>query len=308
MSNELYPLTLEPSIADQFWTRPTSSTFSAESGPGEFSQGTMWMATVNSRVAAGPQAGRSLGQLKHLWGAELVGSIAGGDPDYPLPVELKLKRTGDMALAVALSADSLWYMLAADENSSVNAGFREDLDFRGAAAEADGQPGVWSEFMTEYSVEAGQCLYLPRRTPLLLGAGLTVAQISPPARTLPNWPLSGTDEDALRQAQETRPPVWLTPKALGPGQGEIFNDSGLTVRLIVVSHFSSVVSSEAATFLWPLFGQGRIRARGPAPATRLSPGRAVMLPAALGRYAIESGGTVGFLMIEARQLAEVENV
>ncbi len=305
MSNELYPLTLEPIIADQFWGRPGSPSFAEEGGSAEFRQGTMWMATVNSRVAAGPQAGRSLGQLKQLWGPDLVGSIAGGDPDHPLPVELKLKRTGDMALAVALNEDSLWYLLAAEENSSVNAGFQEGLDFLAAAAEAGGQPGLWSEYMTEYPVEAGQCLHLPRRAPLLLGAGLTVAQIGPPARTLPNWPLAGTGREALGQAKEAGTPVWLEPKALGPGQGEVFADPRLTVRLIAVSHFGSAVSPEAATFLWPLFGQGRLRARGPAPATRLAPGRAVMLPAGLGRYSIESGGAVGFLMIEARQLAGV---
>lgn len=299
MNPELYPLTLEPVITEKFWGRSGSSSLDSDDSS-DFKQGTMLMATDHSKVLAGPLAGRSLGQLRQLWGSLLVGSLAGGDPDTPVAVELKLKRTGDMALAVALTENSLWYVLAADEDSSLNAGFRVDIDLAEAASEAEGDPGIWAEFMTEYPVEAGQCLYLPRLSPLLLGSGLTVAQIGSPARVSPHWPLAGTGADSFSLSSSIPQPVWLKTVAVGPGQGEFFRDTKLTVRLLAVSQFSSVVSQDSATFIWPLFGQGRIRTRGPAPATRLQPGRVVMLPAGLGRYAIGSRGTMGFLLIEAR--------
>ena len=275
MNPELYPLTLEPVITENFWNRPSTSSFEEDDNQ-EFKQGTMLLATESSKVAAGPLAGRSLGQLRQQYGPMLVGSSVGGDPDIPLSVELKLKRTGDMALAVALTEDSLWYILAADEDSTLNAGFRPGLDLATSAAEAEGDPGVWAECMVEYPAEAGQCLYLPRLAPLLLGSGLTVAQINPPARVLPNWPLAGTDAEGLRRSAESLPPQWLKPTTLGPGQGEFYNGKKMSLRLLAVSQFSSVTSPESATFIWPLFGQGRIRARGPAPATRLQPGRVVM--------------------------------
>lgn len=299
MSSELYPLTLEPAIGEQLWGRSGDPPPPEEGLPPGFSQGTLWLATDNSRVAAGPQAGRTLGQLRQFWGSKLVGSNAGGDPDGLLPVELKLKRTGDVALAVALADESLWYFLTVDEYSSINTGYRRGLNFQAAADSAGGDPGRWSEFMPEYSLEEGRCLYLPPLAPLLLGSGLTVAQIGPPTKTLASWPLPGQDKKSLRQAAASQPPAWVEPEEVAPGQVEIFNEPHLVITFITTEHLTAVVSPEAATFIWPLAGQGRVRSRGPAPVTRLQPGRAIMLPAALGRYSVESGASVTYLLVEA---------
>lgn len=299
MGTELYPLTLEPIIVEQFWGRSVSAG-PDESVPQEFTLGTLWMATENSRVAAGPQTGRSLGYLKQIWGEDLVGTNLGGDPDGPIPVELKLKRTGEAALAVALTNDSLWYFLNAEDDSSINAGYMDGLDFERAAAKAGGDPGRWAEFMPEYPVENGSCLRLPAMSPLLLGAGLTVAQIGPPAQALPKWPLPGHGPQAIQLAQESLPAQWLEPRQTDPGVADIFQSDSLKVRLITTVSYSGLAAPEAVTFLWPVAGQGRIRSRGPAPATRLSPGRVLMLPSALGRYAVESSGGVTYLHIEAR--------
>ena len=299
MGAELYPLTLEPIVAEHFWGRSAEMAPADETLPPGFNLGTLWMATDNSRIAAGPQAGKGLGYLKQLWGPNLVGSATGGDPDGLLPVELKLKRTGSAALAVALTDYSLWYVLSADEDSSINAGYLPDLDFAAAARTAGGDPGRWSEYMPEYSVEAGQCLFLPPLSPLLLGAGLTVAQIGPPTRTLPHWPLPDLSPDSLALAAESLPPFWLPSDIPDSGVTEVFHSEGLTVNMVSTVHLSTIASSEATTFIWPIIGQGRIRARGPAPVTRLQPGRVVMVPAGLGRYAVESGGSVTYLLIEA---------
>jgi len=297
MGTEIYPLTLEPIVAEQFWGQDPDLPQDDNLPPGFL--GTLWMATDNSRISAGPQAGRGLAYLRQIWSGGLVGAVAGANPDRLLPVELKLKRTGAEALAVALTEDSLWYFLAAEEDSSINAGFRAGLDFQKAAAEAGRDPGRWSEYMPEYPVEAGRCLFLPKFSPLLLGAGLTVAQIGAPARSLSGWPLSGFGPEGLSLAEEAGRPSWLEPEKAGEEMTEIYRVPTLTVTLVRTAQLSTVVSQEAATFIWPIAGQGRIRARGPAPVTRLTPGKVVMIPASLGRYAVESGGQVSYLLIEA---------
>ncbi|MDR0881747.1 MAG: hypothetical protein LBP55_04300 [Candidatus Adiutrix sp.] len=300
MSNDLYPLTLEPLVAEQLWSgRPGEPAPEEENLPPGFSSGTLFMATSNSRVAGGPQSGRGLGYLRQLLGADLMGVQAGGDFDGPLPVELKLKRTGESALAVGLTDYSLWFILAAEEDSSINVGFKPGLNFKSAAADAAGDPGRWSEFMPEYPVETGQILLLPKLAPLLLGAGLTVAQIGPPAGNLSNWPLASQSGEGLRLAAESESPLLLVPEEISPGRELLFDDEHCSVTLITTTHLSTVAAPEAATFLWPLAGQGRIRARGPAPVTRIQPGRVIMLPAALGRYAVESGASITYLLIEA---------
>jgi hypothetical protein len=265
--NELYPLTLEPIPAEQFQDR-SGRPWPAGEVP-EFSLGTLWLAADASRAAAGPQAGRGLGYLRHLWGADLVGLNAGGVPDSPLPVDLKLKNTGEAGQTLALTDYSLWYILAAEEESFLRAGFRPDS--------------------AEFEAEAGRCLFLPPDAPLVLGPGLTLAQFGPPARPIPPSP------DAMAD-----PPVWLSPVSAGPGEAVFFQDERLTVRLITTTHWSSLTAPEALTCLWPRAGQGRILTLGPAPTTRLKPGRAVLLPAALGRYAVESVGKVSYLLIESR--------
>jgi len=262
--NEPYPLTLEPIPAEQVQDR-SGRPWPMGEVP-ESSLGTLWLATDISRVAAGPQAGRSLGYLRHLWGADLMGQNLGGQPEAPLPVELKLKNTGESAQALSLSEYSLWYILAAADEASLKAG----------------RPEV------EFEAEAGRCLWLPPGAPLWLGAGLSLAQIGPPARPGPS------------ASDDPRPPAWLVPAPAGPEEAALFQDQFLSVRLITTAHRSDLAASEALTFLWPLAGQGRVLTRGPAPTTRLRPGRAVLLPAALGRYAVDSGGTVSYLIIESR--------
>ena len=297
MSAELYPVTLEPAVADQPWG--LSEAFSAEESILKGFSGTLLMAAAHSKAAAGPLAGRSLGYLRQLWGSRLVGSNSGGDPDAPLPVELKLKRTEAAALAVSLTEDSLWYVLGAEENSALHAGFNPGLDLREAAEEAGGDLNRWAEFMPEFTAREGQCLFLPQSAPLLMSPGLTMAHIGPPAQQLITWPLPGPGVQGLRLAESARPPFWPAPQSLEPGRVEIYRGPKLKVQLVTAAHLSDLVSQEAATFLWPVAGQGRIRARGPAPVTRLQPGRVVMMPAGLGRYAVESGGSVSYLLIEA---------
>ena len=281
--NELYPLTLEPIPAEQFHDR-SGRPWPAGEVP-EFSLGTLWLAADASRVAAGPQAGRGLGYLRHLWGTDLAGLNAGDAPDMPLPVDLKLKNTGEASQTLVLTDYSLWYILDAAEESFIRAGFRP------GSAEFGADPSFWPELMPEFEVEAGRCLWLPQSAPLILGPGLTLAQFGPAARPVRSLP------DAM---DEPHPPVWLTPAIVGPGESVVFQDQRLTVRLISTAHWSGLTAPEALTFLWPLAGQGRILTQGPAPTTRLTPGRAVLLPAALGRYAVESAGKVSYLLIESR--------
>ncbi|KXS56764.1 MAG: hypothetical protein AMR96_00725 [Candidatus Adiutrix intracellularis] len=297
-TDELYPLTLEPVIAEQFWKHSANPSFHAEDmTPSELTAGTLWLATDSSRVAAGPQAGRSLNYLRQRWQADLVGSIIASTPDVPLPLELKLKYTGDSTLTVALTEDSLWYILTAEEGASINAGFQPGLNFSALRKECKSDPDRWAEFMTKYSVQENQGFNLPQMLPLLLGAGLTLAQIGPPARSLSAWPFDDSNTEALRLAEENRPLLWLNFTTLNPENSKIFQNSNLTVNLISTSELNALTAPETATFIWPLAGQGRIHTQGPAPTTRLQPGRVIMLPASLGHYAIESSGKITYLLI-----------
>ncbi|MDR1920411.1 MAG: hypothetical protein LBS31_01500, partial [Candidatus Adiutrix sp.] len=160
--------------------------------------------------------------------------------------------------------------------------------------EPAGDPVARPALLTACPPETGLNLFLPGGAPIILGPGLVLAQIESTTSRLRPF-----DEAEARAAEDGEAPRWLTPKPLGPGREEIFRSENLTVTRIVASSLATMVSPDATTFLWPLSGQGRIRSQGPAPTTRLRPGRAVMLPARLGRYAVESAGAVEYLLIEA---------
>lgn len=282
---------MEPQLAECFGSRADA--------PGSWPQSSTLMAGESSRVATGPQAGCSLNQLRHLWGADLVGPSLAAEPRSPLPLELRLTRTAEAPLAVSLSEDCLWYLLDAQEDSSLNAGYIKGLDFERAAASAGADPGRWAEYMPQYPLESGSCLFLPQRAPLILGPGLTVAQIGRPAQSLSPWPLAGDGPEALELARLSASPFWPGFKSLEPGTAEIFNTRTLRVLLRTVSEYLGHSSPDVLTFIWPIAGQGRLRCRGPAPAIRLAPGRVLMLPAALGGYSVESSSQISYLHIEA---------
>ena len=67
MSADLYPLTLEPIVADQIWARAGEDAPEDAALPGSFF-GTLLMAGGNPRGNAGPTSGRSLAPLRHILG------------------------------------------------------------------------------------------------------------------------------------------------------------------------------------------------------------------------------------------------
>ncbi|MDR1920790.1 MAG: hypothetical protein LBS31_03490, partial [Candidatus Adiutrix sp.] len=112
MTNELYPLILEPFIADPAWDDLAGRPLNA-----------LWLAADAALIAAGPQAGRTVDHLKHLWGERLVGAAAGSSPDAPLAVELKIARNAEKtALTVVTVGDSLWRVLEASPDGQASAG------------------------------------------------------------------------------------------------------------------------------------------------------------------------------------------
>ncbi len=291
MKSFLYPLILEPLLAERLGTLVDA--------PGSWPHNSILMAGESSRVATGPQAGCSLNQLRHLWGADLVGPSLAGEPLSPLPLELRLTRSAERLLPVSLSEDSLWYLLDAPEDSSLHAGYLKGLDFEQVAAGAGRDPGRWAEHMPRYLLERGSCLFLPQRAPLVLGPGLSVAQIGRPAQALSPWPLGGDGPEALELARLSASPFWPGFKNLDSVSVEIFHTETLRLLLRTGPEYLGHCSPDALTFIWPIAGQGRLRCRGPAPAVRLAPGRVLMLPAALGGYSVESSSQISYLHIEA---------
>jgi len=160
-----------------------------EEGAGPF--GEAWLAGPESRVAAGPWAGATLGALAARHGADLVGAVprARYGDRFPLLVKLldaaeplSLQVHPDDAYALREEAASghlgkteAWWILEAQPGAQVWWGFRRRTDR--AEVEAAVAAGALAELLRVLPVAAGDVVVNPAGTVHALGAGLTVYEV-----------------------------------------------------------------------------------------------------------------------------------
>jgi len=137
-------------------------------------------------VAAGPLAGRSLGQLVRDEGPALLGRHA-PRPAFPLLFkfldacrDLSVQVHPDDARAARLVPPDLgkteaWYVVDAAPGSRIYAGLAPGVD--AAALAAALRSGRCDEVMHAFEPKPGDCVFIPAGTVHAIGAGLLVAEI-----------------------------------------------------------------------------------------------------------------------------------
>jgi len=130
----LYPLLLRPEFVERPWgARDLSPVY-----PGHRCEkpiGEVWLTSDQNRVANGPLAGRTLGELCKQYGRELVGESARETERFPLLIKFLFPRE---KLSVQVHPDDevarrigqpcgkteCWYVLAADPGAQVALGLK----------------------------------------------------------------------------------------------------------------------------------------------------------------------------------------
>jgi len=158
-----------------------------------------------SVVAAGPLAGRALGDLVRRDGKGMLGRHAGLG-EYPLLFkfldacrDLSVQVHPDDARAARLTPPDkgkteAWYVIAADPGSRLWAGLKPDVD-TGSFAAALAQ-GRCEEVLHVVEPRPGDCIFIPAGTVHAIGAGLVVAEIqqsSDVTYRLHDWNRTGPD-------------------------------------------------------------------------------------------------------------------
>ena len=156
-------------------------------------------------IAAGPLAGRSLGELVRGAGSALLGRHA-PRPAFPLLFkfldaarDLSVQVHPDDARAARLvPADfgktEAWYVVDAAPGSRIYAGLAPGVD--SAALAAALRSGRCDEVMHSFEPRPGDCVFIPAGTVHAIGAGLLVAEIqqsSDITYRLFDWNRSGAD-------------------------------------------------------------------------------------------------------------------
>ncbi len=191
----IHPLVFEPILKPKMWGgRRLETVLGKPLPPGQLI-GESWeiadLENDQSVVAAGPSAGKMLGELVHDWGDDLIGRAEPFNGRFPLLIKfldaaesLSVQVHPDEAMARKLGGNvrvkhEAWYVIAAEPGAAIFCGLAPEIteaDFRRAITE-----GTVERTLRRVASRAGDCYYLPSGTLHALGAGVLVAEVQTPS-------------------------------------------------------------------------------------------------------------------------------
>lgn len=312
--SQLYPLLMIPSFDERPWgvrdLRPIYTKIVKEP------IGESWLTWEDNRVANGPLAGRSLGELSRQFGRDLIGRLACYEDRFPLLV--KFLFPGDKLSVQVHPDDQLaqrngypcgktecWYVLRAQPGAQVALGLKPGVtleDFRRSIAETRAE-----ELLNWVEVFAGDMIYVAAGTVHTIGGGMVLVetqQTSDITYRLYDYgrPRELHIEDGLA-ATKLRTNAGKVGRAslqarVSAGQNDFEPASaGDTSDVLVRSPFFQVekmplrdllhaaTTPDSPHILVAVDGAGVVEARGMEPVS-FATGEAVVVPAAVGEYTV----------------------
>jgi mannose-6-phosphate isomerase len=295
--SELYPLLLIPILDERPWgvrdLRPIYTRAVKEP------IGESWLTWEDNRVANGPLAGRTLGELSKQYGRDLVGQAAPYQDRFPLLTKFLFTAA---KLSVQVHPDDeqarksgqpcgkteCWYALAGRPGAQVALGLKPGTtleDFERAISDKRAE-----ELLNWVDVRTGDMLYVAAGTVHTVGGGLILVETQQ------------TSDITYRLYDYGRPRELHIAEGLAATK--LQTNAGKVVRrttdppdvLVRTSYFlvekirlrealSAEVSSISPHILVAIDGAGIVESRGMAPIS-FATGEAVVIPAAVREYAV----------------------
>ncbi|MDR3204220.1 MAG: hypothetical protein LBV23_05710 [Deltaproteobacteria bacterium] len=286
-------LALEPVVAERPWGSKAHASFNWPAKAESRKWGEIWMACedfgIITKVCSGPDTGQTLSYFQGRWGKGL--STPKNGQKNVLPISLRLERTGDEPGPVrVISGEEFWYVLESSPESWLAAGASDSL-------------APWPERLLKISPEPGDRLVMPGGLPRCQGPNMTVL------KALESGAMVQTLYDWERQPDVfdfSPPPKDLTIEYLEPptlkticeGRDRILYQGPLYKVTLVNTNFFSSRGDGALALICPVKGRGRVVTSGANEAIRLHPGQAIVVPAGVGRYSVESGTIISYLFFQ----------
>ncbi|MDR0355607.1 MAG: hypothetical protein LBJ64_07705 [Deltaproteobacteria bacterium] len=290
---DISPLPLTPLVAAKPWGDACRTAFNVPARAEGLKWGEIWLASedfgVNTKVASGPQAGKSIAGLKASWGRGLTGR-KDSEARQALPASFRLERTGPEPGPVrVMSGDEFWYVLEAGPDAWLGLGLKA-------------KTGLWSTRFEKIIAEPGDSYLVPAGVVRVQGPSTTVLKAlrsGSLVQTLHDW-------DRPTDLEDFTPPPTPVPVSDVPVQTlktdleddarRLFQGDSYGAALVDTNFFSS--TGQKMSLICPAKGQGRLKTSGFDESVWLRPGQAVILPAGLGRYSIESTTGVSYILFE----------
>ncbi len=181
---ELHPFRLLPDFRERIWGSRDLSPIYSEL-PGDKPIGEVWLTGDDNRVASGPLAGSTLGELCHRFGRALVGE--GNCPPDRFPLLIKFLFPRDK-LSVQVHPDDeaarrlgqpcgkteCWYVLRADPGAKIGLGLKPGTT-REELARAIRETRA-EELLNWIPIHRGEMIYVDAGTVHALGPGSTLVE------------------------------------------------------------------------------------------------------------------------------------
>ncbi len=177
------PVVFEPVAQPRLWGGQRLAELLNKRLPPEATIGETWelsdLSVAPTHVRGGPFAGRSVAELRNLWGPALSGPAGG-----PFPLLLKyLDARENLSVQVhpsrgGVTKHEAWYIVHADPGATLYLGLREGVTPAEVARAAGSADLV--QLLAQRPARVGELHFLPSGIIHALGAGVVVAEVQQP--------------------------------------------------------------------------------------------------------------------------------
>jgi len=182
----LYPMLIRPRYVERIWGGDGLAGRLGKPAPRDQKIGESWEIYDENTVANGVYAGKTIGELRGIMGADLMGHVP-TDQTFPLLTKLidaretlSVQVHPDDALAQKLEGQpngktECWYIIGAEPGAALTYGFARDSspdEYAGLVGE-----GKLDGMLRQLPVNAGDVVYIPAGTVHAIGAGIILYEL-----------------------------------------------------------------------------------------------------------------------------------
>jgi len=325
----LHPLVFEPIYKPKIWGGKRIFTHFNRPPANSRAIGESWeladLEEDQSRVVVGEARGKSLGEILHEWGRDLIDDVELFEGRFPLLIKfldaresLSVQVHPTEKVARKLGGNvrvkhEAWYILDADLGGVIYHGLEPGVtaeSFRDAML-----TGHVEGVLRKINVKPGDCYYLPSGTPHALGAGVLVAEVQTPSdityRTY-DWgrvdPVTGKSRELhLDQAMEcidfespSPPAMQETSHVDGPWTSvtRLVTCESFVIDLVRMAQGADLGIPYAEPVVWMVLdGQGLIEWQSGRESIEFGKGNVVLLPAALAHARVKISSAVRWIEV-----------